>query len=71
MAITPVIKVMNVAPQHKLQITVARIDSVNNRVIVAETFVYAPSKMKRSILRRLEASLYTLNMYPENDKNED
>ena len=53
-------------------ISLSRIDSVNNRVIVAETFVYAPSKMKRSILRRLEASLYTLNMYPElDDKKEE
>ncbi len=40
----------------------SRIDSINNRVIVAEAFVYAPSKMKRTILRRLEASLYTLKM---------
>ena len=40
----------------------SRVDSVNNRVIVTEAFVYAPSKMKRSMIRRLEASLYTLRM---------
>lgn len=40
----------------------SRVDSMNNRVIVTEAFVYAPSKMKRSMIRRLEASLYTLRM---------
>lgn len=38
----------------------SRIDPKNNRVIVVEGFVYAPEKMKRSMLRRLEAALYTL-----------
>ena len=38
------------------------IDTINNRVIVVEGFVYAPDKMKRSMLRRLEASLYTLEL---------
>ena len=38
------------------------VDSVNNRVVVVEAFVYAPSKMKRSMLRRLEASLYTIKL---------
>ena len=32
-----------------------------NRRLVAEAFVYAPESKKRDILRRLEASLYTLN----------
>lgn len=48
----------------------SRIDSVNNRVIVAEAFVYAPSKMKRSMIRRLEASLYTIQM-PTESLNKD
>lgn len=43
----------------------SRIDSINNRVIVVEAFVYAPSKMKRTMIRRLEASLYTLKMPTE------
>lgn len=38
----------------------SRIDSVNNRVIVVEGFVYAPNKMKRTMIRRMEAALYTL-----------
>lgn len=40
----------------------SQVDTVNNRVIVAEGFVYAPDKMKRTILRRLEAALYTLKL---------
>lgn len=38
------------------------IDTINNRVIVAEGFVYAPDKMKRTMIRRLEAAIYTLRM---------
>ncbi|MCQ2257176.1 MAG: DUF4837 family protein [Bacteroidaceae bacterium] len=38
----------------------SRIDKKNNRVIVVEGFVYAPEKMKRTMIRRLEAALYTL-----------
>lgn len=52
-------------------ISLSRIDTLNNRVVVAEAFVYAPSKMKRSIIRRLEASLYTLKLPYEMDQNED
>jgi hypothetical protein len=38
------------------------VDTINNRVIVVEGFVYAPEKMKRSMIRRLEAALYTLKV---------
>jgi hypothetical protein len=38
------------------------VDEKNGRVIVAEAFVYAPNKKKGSMLRKLEASLYTLKM---------
>lgn len=38
----------------------SRIDEKNGRVIVVEGFVYAPEKMKRTLIRRLEAALYTL-----------
>ena len=41
-----------------------RVDTENNRVIVTEGFVYAPEKMKRGMIRRLEGSLYTM-MLPE------
>lgn len=42
----------------------SRIDTETNRVVVAEGFVYAPEKMKRGLIRRLEGSLYTL-LLPE------
>ena len=38
------------------------VDEVNNRVIVAEAFVYAPNRKKGSLMRKLEASLYTLRL---------
>ena len=31
-------------------------------VIVVEIFVYAPEKMKRNLVRQMEASLYTLKL---------
>ncbi len=40
----------------------SQVDTVNNRVIVVEGFVYAPDKMKRTMVRRLEAALYTLKL---------
>jgi hypothetical protein len=40
----------------------SRIDTINNRIIVVEGFVYAPDKMKRTMIRRLEAALYTLDL---------
>ena len=43
----------------------SRVDTVNNRVVVAEGFVYAPEKMKRGLIRRLEGSLYTLALPSE------
>ena len=38
----------------------SRVDTDNNRVVVVEGFVYAPEKMKRGLIRRLEGALYTL-----------
>lgn len=40
----------------------ARVDTVNNRVVVAEVFVYSPDKPKRDLIRQMEASLYTLRL---------
>lgn len=40
----------------------SRVDTESNRVIVVEAFVYAPEKKKRDLIRRLEASLYTLQL---------
>ena len=42
-----------------------RIDTETNRVVVVEGFVYAPEKMKRGLIRRLEGSLYTLQLPEE------
>ncbi len=43
----------------------SRVDTVNNRVVVVEGFVFAPEKMKRGLVRRLEGSLYTLSLPAE------
>lgn len=43
----------------------SRLDTETNRVIVVEGFVYAPEKMKRGLIRRLEGSLYTLQLPEE------
>lgn len=40
----------------------ARLDEKNQRVIVAEGFVYAPETSKRNYIRQLEAALYTLTL---------
>ncbi|MBR5235704.1 MAG: DUF4837 family protein, partial [Bacteroidaceae bacterium] len=45
----------------------SRVDEVNGRVIVAEAFVYAPESLKRDLMRRMEAALYTLQL-PQADK---
>ncbi len=42
----------------------ARLDEKNNRVVVAECFVYAPETDKRNFIRRGESALYTL-LLPE------
>lgn len=41
-----------------------RVDTKQNRVYVAEGFVFAPEKMKRGLIRRVEGALYTL-MLPQ------
>ena len=38
------------------------VDTLNGRIVVAEAFVYAPQKMKRTMIRRLEATLFTLKL---------
>ncbi len=39
-----------------------RLDKVNQRIIVSEIFVYSPEKLKRNLVRQMEASLYTLRL---------
>ena len=43
-----------------------RLDKINKRVVFAEGFVYAPHDGKRRLLRKLEASLYTLHLPSDN-----
>ena len=43
-------------------VSFARLDETNNRVVVAEGFVYAPESDKKNYMRRLEASLHTLRL---------
>lgn len=38
----------------------SQVDTLNNRILVVEGFVYAPEKKKRNLIRTLEASLQTL-----------
>ncbi|MDO4163501.1 MAG: DUF4837 family protein [Bacteroides sp.] len=40
----------------------ARLDRANQRVIVSEIFVYSPEKLKRNLVRQMEASLYTVKL---------
>lgn len=39
-----------------------RLDREHQRIIVAEIFVYSPDKLKRNLVRQMEASLYTLRL---------
>ena len=42
-------------------VSLTRIDSTNNKLVVTEGFVYSPSTDKRDLLRTVEASLRTLH----------
>ena len=46
-----------------------RLDEKNQRIITAEIFVYSPDKMKRNLVRQMEASLYTLKLPNEVQQN--
>lgn len=48
----------------------ARVDRPNGRVVVVEGFIYAPEKMKRNLMRQMEASLYTLTLPQEQQIDE-
>lgn len=47
----------------------ARVDRVNQRVIVEEIFIYSPDKLKRNLVRQMEASLYTLKLPADKQKD--
>lgn len=46
-----------------------RLDSSNNILIFTEVFVYAPEKLKRNLIRPMEASLYTVRLADEIGKD--
>lgn len=48
-------------------VSMARVDETNNKVIVVESFVFAPETDKRNLMRRGEAAIYTLRMPDEFD----
>lgn len=43
------------------------VDEKNNRVIVAEAFIYAPNKKKGDLMRKLEAALFSLCLPTDKD----
>ena len=47
-----------------------RLDQKNQRIITAEIFVYSPDKMKRNLVRQMEASLYTLKLPQEGQQSQ-
>lgn len=49
-------------------VSLSRVDEKNGRVIVAEGFVYAPGDNKKHLMRRMEASVYSLQLPDEIDE---
>ncbi len=49
----------------------SRVDTKNNRVVTVEGFVYAPEKMKRGLMHRMEGALYTLLLPNEQEAEEE
>ncbi len=47
-------------------VLLAELDASNQRVVVADGFVYAPSKEKRNLLRQVEAMIYSLKFTNQN-----
>lgn len=48
----------------------ARVDRPNGRVVVVEAFIYSPKGLKRDLIRRMEAALYTLSLPQEQQIDE-
>lgn len=48
------------------------VDTLNNRIVVGEVFVYEPKKLKRRYIRQMEAALFSMkimdNKFEENEK---
>lgn len=49
-------------------VSVSRVDEKNQRVIVAEGFVYAPGDEKKDLMRRMEAAVYSMQLPDELDE---
>lgn len=49
-------------------VSLTRIDEINNRVVTAEVFVYAPEDDKRNVLRHNEAILYSMKLPGESEE---
>ena len=49
-------------------VSVGRVDEKNQRVVVAEGFVYAPGDEKKNLMRRMEAAVYSLQLPDEIDE---
>lgn len=47
-----------------------RLDKKNQRIITAEIFVFSPDKLKRNLVRQMEASLYTLKLPEEESQSQ-
>ena len=47
----------------------SRVDEANGRVVVVEAFIYAPESLKRDLMRRMEAALYTLQLPEQPEVN--
>ncbi len=64
-------KIMNGEAMGGPFVSLTRLDEAANRVITAETFIYASGQKKRNALRQSEAILYTLQLsYERNQLNE-
>ena len=46
-----------------------RLDKINQRIVVSEIFIYSPDKLKRNLVRQMEASLYTLKLPGSKQEN--
>jgi len=49
-------------------ISLSTVDTIRNRVVTVEGYVYAPKNDKRNFLRQTEAILYTLEFVSPNDE---
>lgn len=48
----------------------SRVDRPNGRVVVVEAFIFSPKGLKRDLMRRMEAALYTLSLPQEQQIDE-